>query len=262
MSFDSSVWLPIQDTLSETCRVFSYDRAGLGASIPLKSSSIRNSKAIVDDLECILEILGPTFPPPYVIVGHSLGGIHAMVLLHRIPSTVVGLVLLESTGKFVERYWEDLGSGLSWSLMQALVDIALSGNIENPPILKTSVETFWNAGESCNLLVELDRQVPGVLRKLPMTFVRGRLNKGLFDFAKNYLVGSNVEQFRELLDLILLESFDKLIDFDVIKGHMDQSQMEIEELMSLSDFSKVFYAENSGHFVVEEEPEVVIDSIL
>src|SRR5579862_5242886 len=85
------VWGLVQPKLSQETRVCSYDRAGIGYSDPSKRPS--SSENVAEDLRNLLGNAGVA--PPYVLVGHSLGGLYVQMyaLLHR--SQVVGLVLID-----------------------------------------------------------------------------------------------------------------------------------------------------------------------
>ena len=75
-----------------TTRVCAYDRAGHGWSDD--ASAPQDSAAVVDDLHELLTVSGET--GPYVLVGHSTGGVYAMTYAARYEKDVAGLVLLDS----------------------------------------------------------------------------------------------------------------------------------------------------------------------
>jgi pimeloyl-ACP methyl ester carboxylesterase len=81
----------LQDRLATATTVVAYDRAGYGASEggPLPRDSGREA----EELRALLAALG--IPGPYVLVGHSLGGLNAQVFAARHPDEVAGLVLLD-----------------------------------------------------------------------------------------------------------------------------------------------------------------------
>lgn len=85
-------WTPIQDRLAETTRVCTYDRAGYGWSEA--GPSPRDAAAAVADLHALLQAADE--PGPYVLVGHSQGGIHARVYAATYPDEVAGLVLIDT----------------------------------------------------------------------------------------------------------------------------------------------------------------------
>ena len=63
-------WRKVQPQIAKFTRVCSYDRAGLGYSD--SSSQPRTSKVIAGELHALLKAAG--IAPPYVLVGHSMGG--------------------------------------------------------------------------------------------------------------------------------------------------------------------------------------------
>jgi pimeloyl-ACP methyl ester carboxylesterase len=72
-------------------QVVAYNRAGYGASEP--GPLPRDSGREAAELKALLEAL--SVRPPYVLVGHSLGGLNAQVFAAQYPEDVGGLVLLD-----------------------------------------------------------------------------------------------------------------------------------------------------------------------
>ena len=95
--FDSGVtgetvgWARVQPLVAKRTRACSYDRAGTGFSDP--GTRTGTSANIVDDLHRLLEAAG--IPPPYVLVGHSYGGMNVRLYKDYYPSEVVGMVLVD-----------------------------------------------------------------------------------------------------------------------------------------------------------------------
>jgi len=82
----------IQPGVATITRVCVYDRAGMGWSEPAETP--RDGVAIATDLHTLLsraEIDGP-----YVLAGHSSGGVYVQVFAAQYPDEVAGLVLLDS----------------------------------------------------------------------------------------------------------------------------------------------------------------------
>ena len=90
---DSTAWRKVQPEIAKLTRVCSYDRAGLGYSDP-RPDQVPDSRNIARNLHMLLANAGVR--PPYVLVGHSLGGIHIRVYQNLYPSGVVGMVLVDS----------------------------------------------------------------------------------------------------------------------------------------------------------------------
>jgi pimeloyl-ACP methyl ester carboxylesterase len=85
-------WYWVQQQLSATHRVCAYDRAGSGWSEP--SSLPRTATQITQELNALLR--AANIKPPFVLVGHSYGGVLSRVYAHQFPDQVIGLVLVDS----------------------------------------------------------------------------------------------------------------------------------------------------------------------
>ena len=86
-------WAKVFPQVAKDTTAFAYDRPGYGASDP--ASSPRDGGHIVDELRVLLRSNG--IAPPYVLVGHSLGGLYMQLYARRYPDEVAGLVLVDST---------------------------------------------------------------------------------------------------------------------------------------------------------------------
>lgn len=75
--------------------MLSYDRAGFGLS-PAPQHPCKASDAAAD-LRCMLADSG--LAPPYIVVGHSFGGLIARVLQQRHPELVSGMVLVDPVAR-------------------------------------------------------------------------------------------------------------------------------------------------------------------
>lgn len=86
-------WRKVQPRIAQFAQVCSYDRAGLGYSEP--SFKPRTSKVIAEELHGLLE--SASISPPYVLVGHSIGGYDVRVYTSMYPKQVVGMVLVDAS---------------------------------------------------------------------------------------------------------------------------------------------------------------------
>ena len=84
-------WEWVQDELAKEARVLSYDRAGLGYSEA--ASGRRDAVTIARELDELLTLAGEK--PPYIMVGHSYGGLLVMEYAHLYPEKTAGLVLVD-----------------------------------------------------------------------------------------------------------------------------------------------------------------------
>jgi pimeloyl-ACP methyl ester carboxylesterase len=87
----TKAWGLVQPEISKQTQTCSYDRAGLGFSDPAKESG--TSRNAVRDLKSLLQ--HANIQPPYVLVGHSYGGMNVKLFAETFPSEVAGLVLVE-----------------------------------------------------------------------------------------------------------------------------------------------------------------------
>lgn len=88
---DWAPWDRVASDVADQARVFAYSRPGYGDSDP--TADPRTATHIVEDLRTLLEARG--FAPPYVLVGHSLGGTYMELFAKEHPDEVVGLVLVD-----------------------------------------------------------------------------------------------------------------------------------------------------------------------
>jgi pimeloyl-ACP methyl ester carboxylesterase len=83
----------IAPAVAGTTRVCAYDRPGRGWSDP--ADAPQDGAALVADLHTLLARAHVT--GPYVVAGHSFGGLYTLAFAARYPDEVVGMVLLDST---------------------------------------------------------------------------------------------------------------------------------------------------------------------
>jgi len=89
---ESAEWARVQLELEKSATVFRYDRAGRGASERAPSPQIASE--MVTDLRKLLDTTKTS--GPYVLVGHSFGGLLMRLFAQRFRSEVIGLVLVDS----------------------------------------------------------------------------------------------------------------------------------------------------------------------
>jgi len=92
----SAHWARIVPEVARTTRVCTYDRAGQGWSDDAPDP--QNGMAAAADLHALLAQAGED--GPYVLVGHSIGGDHALAYAARHPEQVAGMVLLDATDPY------------------------------------------------------------------------------------------------------------------------------------------------------------------
>jgi pimeloyl-ACP methyl ester carboxylesterase len=84
-------WTQVRAEVEGFARACTYDRAWLGWSDP--ADSPRTTSAIVDELHGLLE--AARIPRPFILTGHSFGGLLVRAYAAKYPDDVAGLVLVD-----------------------------------------------------------------------------------------------------------------------------------------------------------------------
>lgn len=100
---NKETWAQVLPELARDFTVFAYDRPGTGGNAP--TDAPRDPCTIADELRERLHAAG--LKPPYVLVGHSLGGLYQYAFAKRYPTEVTGFVLVDPTHP---RNWEAVQS--------------------------------------------------------------------------------------------------------------------------------------------------------
>jgi pimeloyl-ACP methyl ester carboxylesterase len=251
----SITWGLVSSEIAKFTRVCTYDRAGLGWSDPNPRIS-RTSQQSVDELHLLLTKAG--INPPYILVGHSLGGVNMRLYASQYPEDVVGLVLVDSSheNQMTSEIWKRTKI-LSW-LYQVLRVVSQVG------VLRLIGEM--------NLLPILEG-IKQEIQKYPLEV------QALFDSFKSFCYRpdywatasselANIKKsFEEVRSVTSLGSLPLIV---LSQGSQD-SKMSDErfqqweslqlDLTKLSSNSQRIIAENSGHFVPLDQPELVISAV-
>lgn len=139
-------WEKVLPKISKDTTTFVYNRSGYGKSDPVPTP--RDGSHIVDELRTLLQSKG--LNPPYILVGHSIGGLYMQLFARRYPDEVSALILVDSTHP---KQLEGEGAIEKQSYwVQGLVGVLVTGT----------------AKEELNLLPQTGRQVlslPTLLNK-------------------------------------------------------------------------------------------------
>src|ERR1700728_392839 len=108
-------WDKVQPEISKVTRTLSYDRPGLGKSD--KAPQLHDLNQSADELHVLLQ--KSRVSPPYILVGHSMGGLIVRVFAYRYPSETAGMVLVDPSG---ENFDDRLHSKLTLQQWQAYLE--------------------------------------------------------------------------------------------------------------------------------------------
>ncbi|HWB10346.1 MAG TPA: alpha/beta hydrolase [Pirellulales bacterium] len=86
-------WEQVRSQVGRFARVVTYDRAGVGLSEP--DPRPRTARQIAGELRTALR--NANLPPPFVLVGHSMGGPYVRVFAAMYPDEVAGMILVDPT---------------------------------------------------------------------------------------------------------------------------------------------------------------------
>lgn len=94
------VWKQVARELSTETTVFAYNRSGYGRSRVF--GDLNDPRRVAETLRRALR--AARVDPPYVLVGHSMGGLYMNLFARLHPNEVAGMVLVDSShpGQFVE----------------------------------------------------------------------------------------------------------------------------------------------------------------
>ncbi len=129
MGRDQSYWSSIIPGISSFTTVFSYDPINMGKSD--KGPYPQPGDKAVKDLKILLE--KRNIPKPYILVGHSFGGLYARLFAGSHPTDVAGLILIDSTPIGLEEAINDILEGKEKEEFSKFITMA-------PPAMKITKE--------------------------------------------------------------------------------------------------------------------------
>lgn len=229
----STTWGIVQQGVAKTTRVCTYDRAGLGWSEvgPLP----RNAEQHAKELHTLLQ--NAQVPGPYVMVGHSIGGLDVRVFVHDYSSEVVGVVLVDSTNP-----------------NQITQAPALEPQSQ-PFSYKAALARFGVARLLVKLPVLAPAMPPGQEAYYPLYIRPQNFQTTDNEYQGVPASGAQAAAVKTFGDLPLIVLTAKLND---LPGWPRWQS----ELLQLSSNSQQMFAENSGHNVQVDEPEAAVEAIL
>lgn len=234
---DLENWAPIIEELAATQIIFTYDRTGIGESE--YNEMIPSLENTAQTLRQLLEKAG--IAPPYILIGHSLGGVYARGFAGLYPQEVAGVVLVDPAD-FTESKedWKmpfrKIGvpeKKLDEMLYDRLYTDKIDEDMPVPLRREREVLKAWRKVDFTNL-----QDIP--LPKIPVCFFIG----GRFDVPPQYR--SKEHDQRALFEARKqqwMQHFFKLVD-------------------ETGGGGSVVYVPVAGHFVHRDAPQIVIHNIL
>lgn len=107
-------WSKVYPSIAKQYSAFAYNRPGYGASDP--DITPRDGEHVVEELRTILH--AKNIAPPYILVGHSLGGLYMQYFTRKYPQEVAALILVDSTHPL---QLEGAGAQEKWPLWVKIV---------------------------------------------------------------------------------------------------------------------------------------------
>jgi pimeloyl-ACP methyl ester carboxylesterase len=266
-------WREVQASISRHTTVCAYDRAGYGFSDPPVRAS--DARSAVDDLHRLVIKAG--LATPLVLVGHSNGGIYAVLYARTYPQDVGGMVLVDPgfTGQQnFERY--GLAPAKAAELEQGnmdlvafarhCLDLARSGELAKPEnqssrCLDTPPNPDPHLHEVLNRLEMQPRFSEAYLSEFQSTFVK-TAGSTVNDRESPLTQG----EFGHMPVVVLTASRHPASwpDFtpDDQQKYFDYWKHSHDRLATLSTQGQSILVENSGHFIQRDQPSTVIRYVL
>ena len=260
-------WSLVQPELAKLSRVCSYDRAGFGWSDA--GPMPRTAGRVADELRTLLDRAG--VPPPFLPVGHSFGGLVALIFTHRFRSEVAGLVLVDPAHAEdwvepapKEQVQIDRGvrlcryGAVTARLGLARVVAALVG-FGQLALARGLVKVVSRGG-----LSRQDEAILAPIWKLPSE-VRPVLSQFWTKPRFFEALGSQIESICESAAQVLEATANGFGDLPLITisstNPGDYRLRQQDRVAALSTRGRHIMASNSGHWVPLEEPAIVIDAV-
>jgi pimeloyl-ACP methyl ester carboxylesterase len=164
----SAHWVRVQQQLSQTTRVCAYDRAGLGWSED--GPEPRDARQISSELHTLLK--GADTEGPYVLVGHSYGGLYARMYAARYSEEVAGVALVDSShpeqftrsaeGRAMYEQTRRIGAVLPFLTRLGVIRLTnfYPAHPDLPPQQRAQIEAFNSSTQQVATTVEEFRATP------------------------------------------------------------------------------------------------------
>ena len=255
-------WSAIQTSIADITTVYSYDRAPLGWSG--NTSNPRSLQNLIDELHCVLAHV----PQPFVLVGHSFGGMLVSAYAAKYPAEIAGLVLvdplsrtewlrLSATQQRMLRYGVTLSRRGALLVRLGVVRLAtalLTGGSRRIPKLIARLSSGRAESVISRLTGEIGKMPPETWPMIRAHWCQPKSFEGLAMHLES-LPASSAHAV-ELGDpppvpIVILSA-----------ANSTAAQLaERDAMASRSTHGRHTVAQNSGHWIHLDRPELVIEAI-
>ncbi len=232
-------WNAVQEEVAKTTRVCTYDRAGMGYS---EASPLpRTAEKFAHELHTLLE--RANIAGPYVLIGHSLGGLTVRIFAHDYPTEVVGLVLIESMSR----------GHSAQSQMEIAPQTSYQPSAFSLPFFLGRMGLVRFLAAPLGLIENLPAKTQPAYAAFAVT---PRTAQEWVDEFVNVQVSlaqaDAVTSFGDLPLIVVTAALNQQTDWQTMQT----------ELLQLSSNSQQIVVENSGHNIHLDQPEAAVEAIV
>ncbi|TJY37797.1 alpha/beta hydrolase [Pontimicrobium aquaticum] len=209
------------------------------------------------------------FNAPYIVVGHSLGGITANLFAAKYSKEVIGVVMVDATHPdVVLKVYNKETKKMEWMRMRLKADQPIKEVVTTPlsePKETKSFQARRDFGDMLNKFSDEDKaRFNWIYNERKWTYVKGQSNTYESEIMQD--MHTNKEKYNlGDIPLVVISGGDK----DTSKGDGNWSSERLAEhsknlqkdLLSLSTNSKQIIAKKSGHNVHIDEPKLIVKII-
>jgi pimeloyl-ACP methyl ester carboxylesterase len=249
-------WFGIQSEIAKATRVCAYDRAGLGWSEP--SPRPRTARVMAEELHNLLE--KAKVPKPYVLVGASLGGLNARVYAHLYPEEVAGLVLLDAAHE--EQY---LPEAIQKALQQMAGMVAVMRGYAVLMVSSGLAAIFPRLLPAGSMgRITPPAQIDQALRGAKPAYMRASADE-IKDVQRSHaeVREMQVASLGDIPILVIRHGKAQVQMMPEVTAVMEETNRRLQEkVANQSVNARLVVADESGHAIQMDQPELVVRSVL